>query len=184
MKYLPSVNDFSTNVRKFDVIIFVLLWSYSFRNMKKIFSVLFVLMITITNAQYAKINQILDELEARKGINQNLKKVDINNRQFMLIRDFEDHTERLFIKIKDNTATYIEVFDDKSTGNSTSNIFTGEFIRTNKNIISFRFDNLEGDKINVPLVINLLLTKRKDTIYLLNTLNKERWVENKKLHND
>lgn len=132
------------------------------------------------NAQFAKINQILDELESRKSIHQTLKDINLNNRQFMLIKDFDDHTERLFIKINNDKATYIEVFDDKNTGNSTSNIFSGEFIKTNKNIISFRFDSLEEKKLPIPLVINLLLTKQKDILYLLNTTNKERWLEIKK----
>ncbi len=80
-------------------------------------------------AQYGSLNAILDRLEARKGINQNLEKVNIDNKKFVFIKDEADHTERDFIVIKGNSATYVEVFDDKATGESSSNVFTGDIIR-------------------------------------------------------
>jgi hypothetical protein len=67
------------------------------------------------------LNAILDRLEARKGINQNLEKVNIDNKKFVFIKDEADHTERDFIVIKGNNA-YVEVFDDKATGESSSNV--------------------------------------------------------------
>jgi hypothetical protein len=73
-------------------------------------------------AQYGSLNAILDRLEARKGINQNLEKVNIDNKKFVFIKDEADHTERDFIVIKGNNATYVEVFDDKATGESSSNV--------------------------------------------------------------
>lgn len=80
-------------------------------------------------AQYGTLNAILDRLEARKGINQNLEKVNIDNKKFVFIKDEADHTERDFIIIKGNAATYVEVFDDKATGESSSNVFTGDIVR-------------------------------------------------------
>jgi hypothetical protein len=39
-----------------------------------------------------------------------------------VFKDEADHTERDFIVIKGNNATYVEVFDDKATGESSSNV--------------------------------------------------------------
>lgn len=146
--------------------------------MKKIFFVLaFILVSSSLSAQYGTINKMLQRLEERKGINQNLSDVDINNKKFVLIKDFDDHTERLFISINGNVATFAEVFDDKKTGESSSNVFTGDMVRTNNNILSFRFDKLENKKIAMPLSKTLLMTKQKKILYLVDINTKERWID-------
>lgn len=127
-------------------------------------------------AQYGSLNAILDRLEARKGINQNLEKVNIDNKKFVFIKDEADHTERDFIVIKGNSATYVEVFDDKATGESSSNVFTGDIIRK-KNIISLRADVLEGKKIPMPVTKTLLLTQQDNILYLIDVNTRDRWID-------
>lgn len=127
-------------------------------------------------AQYGSLNSILDRLEARRGINQHLEKVDIDNKKFVFIKDEADHTERDFIVIKGNNATYVEVFDDKATGESSSNVFTGDIIRK-KNIVSLRADVLEGKKIPMPVTKTLLLTQQDNILYLIDINTKDRWID-------
>lgn len=127
-------------------------------------------------AQYGTINEILNRLEERKGINQNLENVNIDNKKFIFIKDEADHTERDFIIIKGKNATYVEVFDDKATGESSSNVFTGDIIRK-KNIISLRADVLENKKIPMPVTKTLLLTKQKDILYLIDVNTRDRWID-------
>lgn len=127
-------------------------------------------------AQYGSLNAVLDRLEARRGINQNLEKVDIDNKKFVFIKDEADHTERDFIVIKGNNATYVEVFDDKATGESSSNVFTGDIIRK-KNIISLRADVLEGKKIPMPVTKTLLLTQQDNILYLIDVNTRDRWID-------
>lgn len=133
-------------------------------------------------AQYGSINAILDKLEERRGINQNLKDVNIDNAKFVIIKDFEDHTERSFLVIKDSLATYVEMFDDKKTGESASNVFSGDIVRTQHNIISLRADKLEGEKIILPITKTFLMTKQKKYLYLIDVNTKERWVEESALN--
>lgn len=127
-------------------------------------------------AQYGTLNEILNRLEERKGINQNLESVNIDNKKFVFIKDAEDHTERDFIIIKGNEATYVEVFDDKATGESSSNVFTGDIVRR-KNIISLRADKLENKKVPLPVTKTLLLTRQKDILYLIDVNTKDRWID-------
>lgn len=127
-------------------------------------------------AQYGSLNEILNRLEQRKGINQHLENVNIDNKKFVFIKDEADHTERDFIIIKGNNATYVEVFDDKATGESSSNVFTGDIIRK-KNIISLRADMLENKKIPMPVTKTLLLTQQDNILYLIDVNTKDRWID-------
>ena len=128
-------------------------------------------------AQYGSVNAILDRLEERRGVNQNLSNVNIDDKKFVLIKDFDDHTERFFIVIKGNSATYIEIFDDKSTGESTSNVFSGDVVRSKHNIVSVRANLLEGKKIPVPVTKTFLMTQQKKILYLLDINTRERWID-------
>ncbi|GEN70538.1 MULTISPECIES: hypothetical protein [Chryseobacterium] len=128
------------------------------------------------NAQYGTLNEILNRLEERKGINQHLENVNIDNKKFIFIKDAEDHTERDFIVIKGKDATYVEVFDDKATGESSSNVFTGDIIRK-KNILSLRADKLENKKVPMPVTKTLLLTKQDNILYLIDVNTKDRWID-------
>ena len=147
--------------------------------MKKIiFTALLAVSAVGLKAQYNVINERLRLLEEKKGLNQNTKEVDVSDKKFVLIQDFDDHTERMFITINGNEATYAEVFDDKASGQSSSNVFSGNVVRTNANMLSFRFDNLEGKKIALPLTKNLLMTKQRNTLYLIDVNTKQRWIDN------
>lgn len=149
---------------------------------KTLFILLFVLSGLGLKAQYGTISAVLDQLEERRGINKNLKNVNLDNTKFVLIKDFDDHTERSFISINGNLATYVEVFDDKQTGKSSSNVFTGDIVRSQDNIISLRADKLEGQKIGLPVTKTLMLTKQKKVLYLIDVNTKERWIEESALN--
>ncbi|KAB1229418.1 hypothetical protein [Chryseobacterium viscerum] len=127
-------------------------------------------------AQYGSLNEILNRLEQRKGINQHLENVNIDKKKFVFIKDESDHTERDFIIIKGNNATYVEVFDDKATGESSSNVFTGDIIRK-KNIISLRANMLENKKIPMPVTKTLLLTQQDNILYLIDVNTRDRWID-------
>lgn len=145
--------------------------------MKKIFAVVLLISALGFKAQYGTINAILDRLEEKKGLNKNLSNVTVDDTKFILIKDFPDHTERNFIIIKGNQATYVEVFDDKQTGETSSNVFSGDVVRSKHQIISVRADKLEGKKIPLPITKTFLMTTQKKIIYLIDINTKERWIE-------
>lgn len=146
--------------------------------MRKLFiGILFVGTISGVKAQYGSLNEILTRLEERKGVNQHLESVNIDNKKFVFIKDEADHTERDFIVIKGNKATYVEVFDDKATGESSSNVFSGDIIRNRKNIISLRADMLENKKVPIPVTKTLLLTSQDNILYLIDINTKDRWID-------
>lgn len=149
---------------------------YKTQHMKKILIGILFFGTLGLKAQYGSLNAILDRLEARRGINQNLESVNIDNKKFVFIKDETDHTERDFIVIKGNNATYVEVFDDKATGESSSNVFTGDIVRK-KNIVSLRADVLEGKKIPMPVTKTLLLTKQDNILYLIDVNTRDRWID-------
>ncbi|WP_209388878.1 hypothetical protein [Chryseobacterium sp. RR2-3-20] len=147
--------------------------------MKKLFiGMLFWVSITSFAQNYSAINDILTLFEEKRGINQNLENLSVDNKKFVLIKDFPDHTERSFIIIKGKDATYVEMFDDKSNNETTSNVFSGDILRK-KNIVSLRADKLEGKKIPIPVTKTLLLTKQKEILYLIDINSRERWIDEK-----
>ena len=127
-------------------------------------------------AQYGTLNAILDRLEEKRGVNKDLKDVNIDDAKFVLIKDFEDHTERSFVIIKGNKATYVEMFDDKQTGDTSSNVFSGDVVRSKHNIISLRADKLEGKQIALAITKTFLMTMQKKVLYLIDVNTKERWI--------
>ncbi len=149
---------------------------YKTQYMRKLLIGTFLLGTLGLKAQYGTLNEILNRLEQRKGINQHLENVNIDNKKFVFIKDEADHTERDFIIIKRNNATYVEVFDDKATGESSSNVFTGDIIRK-KNIISLRADMLENKKIPMPVTKTLLLTQQDNILYLIDVNTRDRWID-------
>lgn len=144
---------------------------------KFLIGILFFAATFSLKAQYGSLNDILTRLEERKGINQNLESVNIDNKKFIYIKDEADHTERDFIVIKGNKATYVEVFDDKTTGESSSNVFSGDIIRNKRNIFSLRADMLENQKVPIPVTKTLLLTKQDNILYLIDINTRARWID-------
>lgn len=144
--------------------------------MKNLLFLLLAIFGISVNAQYNAVNARLERLEAKER-NVNLKDLDISNKKFVLIKDFDDHTERMFITVNGDQATFVEVFDDKATGETTSNIFTGDVVKTENNVLSFRFDMLEGKKVALPVAKNLLATKQKRVLYLVDVNTRERWID-------
>ncbi|MBW8358968.1 MAG: hypothetical protein K0M63_04095 [Weeksellaceae bacterium] len=145
--------------------------------MNKIFLALLMCFCALgLKAQYGSINEILDRLEERRGINRDLKHINLDDTKFVLIKDFEDHTERNIIIIKGNIATYVELFDDKRSGMTSSNIFSGDVVRTKHNILSVRADKLEGERIAAPVIKSLLITQQKKMLYLIDVNTGERWI--------
>ena len=145
--------------------------------MKKIFALFLLISVLGLKAQYGSVNAILDILEAKKGLNKTASDVNIDNVKFILIKDFDDHKERNFIIIKGNKATYVEVFDDKQTGETSANVFSGDIVRSKHQIISLRADKLEGKKIPIPITKTFLLTEQKKILYLIDINSRERWIE-------
>lgn len=145
--------------------------------MKKIFVLFLFISAVGLKAQYGSVNAILSILEEKKGINKNVSNVDINDVKFVLIKEFDDHNERDFVVIKGDKATYVEVFDDKQTGETSSNVFTGDVVRSKNQIVSLRADQLEGKKIPIAITKTFLMTQQKKILYLIDINTKERWIE-------
>lgn len=146
--------------------------------MKKLSTLfLFLFALSFVSAQYFSVNSRLQSLEDKKGVRENVKNVNLEDTTFVLLKDFEDHSERQFLKINGVNSTYIEVFDDKASGDSTSNVFTGDLEKTESGFLSFRFDKLENEALPMPLVKSLLLTRQKNILYLRDVNTGERWIE-------
>ena len=147
--------------------------------MKKIFILTGLVSAPFLFSQgYSAINDLLEQIEAKHKRMVDASSYTINNKKFVLIEDFHDHSERHILEFNaDNTLTMIELIDDKETGKSYSNIFTGDFVRK-KNAVSIRADLLEGKKIVRPIVYNLYIMKAKDIWYLIDINSKKRWIEN------
>lgn len=151
--------------------------------MKKLFLLCSLIFATAyINAQnYSTLNDIIEKIEKRTKQQQNAVDYDIHNKKFVLVKSFEDHDERHIVEFNnDNSVTLIELFDDKETGQTASNIFTGDFVRKN-NVVSIRADKLEGKKIGLPLTYTLYLMNAKKVWYLKDLTNESRWIENSKL---
>ena len=55
--------------------------------MKKLITITFILMFAISaKAQYGSINAIIQRLEEKKGVNQDLSDVNIDNKKFVLVK--------------------------------------------------------------------------------------------------
>lgn len=145
--------------------------------MLRLFVVMAVLFTVSVQAQFATMNKILDRTAERRQANKDLSKITLDGKKFLLIRDFPDHTERSFISVNGDQLTFVEVFDDKQTGQSSSNVFSGDVVRTRHNMISLRADKLEGERIGLPLTKTLQLVVRDKTLYLKDIHTGDYWTE-------
>ena len=130
---------------------------------------------------YSGLNKILEKIEQKGKKIKDASSYDIKGKKFVLVEDFEDHGERHILEFNaDGTLTMIELIDDKASGKSFSNIFTGDYIRK-RNAISVRANFLEGKKIAMPISKNLYLMNASDIWFLKDINNSKRWIENNNL---
>lgn len=150
---------------------------------KTIFTISIILVsISVKSQNYDQLSNTIAKFEKRVKDNTSNNSLDIKNKKFVLIQTFEDHDERKIVEFNnDGSITLIEVFDDKENGKSSSNIFTGDYVRKN-NIVSIRADKLEGEKIGLPLTYTMYLLNAKNIWYLKDIANNQRWIENNNLN--
>jgi len=150
--------------------------------MKK--TVLFLSLISSVyfySQDFAGINKILDKIEEKGKKMKDATDYDLKGKKFVMVEDFEDHGERHVLEFNaDGTLTLIELIDDKSSGKSSSNIFTGDYIRK-KNAVSVRANYLEGKQISIPISYNLYIMNASNIWYLKDINNSKRWIENNNL---
>lgn len=146
--------------------------------MKGYILVLFLFLCgTMAKAQYAELSKKIKLLEEKKA--KLIENIDLNNRKFLLINDFENHTERNFLIFNEEKVTLVEIFDDKKTGESISKVYSGNMIKTQSGVISVYCDLLEGKKIALPTAKILLAYEQNKIIYLEDINTKERWIDEK-----
>ena len=147
--------------------------------MKKILftSTLFLAAFSMQAQSFDSISQILDKLEANHKTPKEYDDYTLEGKKFFVLADAADHSERHIIEfLPDNKVQIIELIDDKKTGDHFSNLFNGDMIR-NHNSISVRADILEGKKISMPKVYNLLLNYYRGYWYLIDINTGEKWLE-------
>ncbi len=148
---------------------------------KMVFLATFVLSVFHYSQNYAGLNDLLEKIERKNKKLKDASDYSIANKKFVLMEDFEDHSERHILEFgADNKITLIELIDDKSTGQSFSNIFSGDYIRK-RNAISVRANYLEGKQIATPIIYSLYLMNANDIWYLKDINNSKRWIENNNL---
>ena len=137
--------------------------------------------VTFYSQNFGAINEILEKIEKKHKKMTDASDYSINNKKFVLIEEFSDHSERHILEFgTDNKVTLIELIDDKATGQTYSNIFSGDFIRK-RNAISVRANYLEGKQIASPIIYSLYLMNANSMWYLKDINNSKRWIENNKL---
>ncbi|PIE50207.1 MAG: hypothetical protein CSA38_04325 [Flavobacteriales bacterium] len=145
---------------------------------KQILFILFLLFAININAQYGTAERVLTRLEQRKGLHQEqVKKMSISGKKFVLIKDFKDHTERKFISFDGKKVTYVELIDDKKTGKTSSKVFTGDMMRNKHNVVSIRANYLEGKRIPIAITKTMVFMQLDDKLYLIDANTKEEWIE-------
>jgi len=130
---------------------------------------------------FSGINKILEKIETKHKRMKDATDFDLKSKKFVMVEDFDDHGERHILEFNaDGTLTLIELIDDKSSGKSFSNIFTGDYIRK-KNAVSVRVNFLEGKQISLPISYNLYIMNADKIWYLKDINSSKRWIENNNL---
>ena len=145
--------------------------------MFRLFIAVTLLFAVSVHAQFSTMNKILDRTAERRSANKDLSRITVEGKKFVLIKDFADHTERNFISISGDQLTFVEVFDDKATGQSSSNVFSGDVVRTTHNMLSLRAYKLEGERIGLPVTKTLQLVIRDKALYLKDIHTGDYWTE-------
>lgn len=148
---------------------------------KVLFLVSILCSVCFYSQNFGAINEILEKIENRHKKMTDASDYTINNKKFVLLEEFSDHSERHILEFgADDKITLIELIDDKATGQTYSNIFSGDFMRK-RNAISVRANYLEGKQIASPIIYNLYLMNANNMWYLKDINNSKRWIENNKL---
>lgn len=148
---------------------------------KVLFLVSILSSVCFYSQNFDAINEILEKIENRHKKMTDASDYTINNKKFVLLEEFSDHSERHILEFgADDKITLIELIDDKATGQTYSNIFSGDFMRK-RNAISVRANYLEGKQIASPIIYNLYLMNANNMWYLKDINNSKRWIENNKL---
>lgn len=153
----------------------------TYKMKKTIFFLSLLSSVYFYSQDFSGINKILEKIEEKGKKLKDASSYDLKGKKFVLVEDFEDHGERHVLEFNaDGSLTLIELIDDKSSGESFSNIFSGDYIRK-KNAVSVNANFLEGKKIAMPLVYNLYIMNAGDIWYLKDINTNKRWIENNNL---
>ncbi len=150
--------------------------------MRRLLLILGIFMaFTTIQAQFANANYRLSNLKKKSLGLKSIKKLNLEDKKFVLIKDFSDHTERLILSVSGDKATFVEVFDDKALEKSSSNVFSGDWIKTDSGVLSFRFDRLEDKPLPLPVAKNFIVLKENSTLVLVDVNTKDRWIGHESL---
>ena len=146
--------------------------------MKKLLILFFGGLFLFVNAQsYRELNKLLYRLEQENKINHDSEMhYDLDGKKFLYVKDYENETERWVLEIKNDEAQLIELIDDKGTGKTISQIYTGDVIRK-KHVVSLRFDQLEGQRLGTPLTFLHHITYQGGVWYLIDVNAGNRWID-------
>lgn len=146
--------------------------------MKKLFTLVLGVFFGVMNAQnYTELNKLLHRMEQENKINHDTEShYDLNGKRFIYLKEFETKTERWILEINGEESRLIELVDDKQTGKTSSQIYTGDVVRK-KHVVSLRFDKLEGNRLNLPLTYLHHITYQAGIWYLIDANTGNRWID-------
>lgn len=153
--------------------------------MKKLFALLPLLVGFLSynvHAQgYVELNKTLHRLEQENKINHDTEKhYDLEGKKFIFLNDFPEKTERWILEIKDGNSRLIALEDDKTTGKTTSKIYTGDVVRK-KHVVSIRMDKMENERLSIPLTYLYHITYQKGIWYMIDANTGYRWIDTQDL---
>lgn len=127
--------------------------------------------------RYGAINARLDKILEERTVEKGVIDANLEGKKFIIVKSDNTSVIKKIIQFEDNNKiTIIEVSTDAKTDTDTSKIYTGDVVK-NDNYISIRADKLEGKAISLPYTYNFLLQKKRNSLYMVNINNNERWLD-------
>ncbi len=127
--------------------------------------------------RYGAINARLDKILEERTVEKGVINVNLEGKKFIIVKSDNTSVIKKIIQFEDNNKiTIIEVSTDVKTDTDTSKIYTGDVVK-NDNYISIRADKLEGKAISLPYTYNFLLQKKRNSLYMVNINNNEKWLD-------
>lgn len=127
--------------------------------------------------RYGAINARLDKILEERTVEKGVIDANLEGKKFIIVKSDNTSVIKKIIQFEDNNKiTIIEVSTDAKTDTDTSKIYTGDMVK-NDNYISIRADKLEGKAISLPYTYNFLLQKKRNSLYMVNINNNERWLD-------